>query len=239
MAIGINKYTDTKMLYTDFCKVFIKNLKTFLEKQNYVTVVLCGGKTPLNLYPYLVKSIEEQNVDLSKVYFFFGDERFVCPTENISNCYNAQKEFFSKVKVSCENIFPMVTDWEKDIQNNKNAYKAIIEDFFKRQRSDNIFDIVLLGIGSDGHIASLFSDDKNILSGDIVRAINSKYANPKVPRLTLGLDIINSSRKILLLTDSLEKEQIVKTVLTQNNNIHYPASFINKEKVDFFFITSK
>lgn len=237
MVGSINKFNDRSILYSQLSSFIINALRDTLAQKSFATVVLSGGKTPINLYRQLVSDLSEASLDMDRIYFFFSDERFSA-TEDISNYRLAQEELFVKLNISFDNIFPMISNRSKSITDNRDAYIKTIDSFFINKESEIVFDIVLLGIGADGHTASIFPGDAEILSQEIVRDVYPVNANPSVPRLTLGLGTINKSRQIVFVTDTMEKETIVSEILESKPNLFYPASMIDKEKSSFYFLSS-
>lgn len=236
MTVVVNKYIDRDKLYKEVSSFLVAQIEGVLKSQDFASVVLCGGRTPLNIYRELFFLLKSSSVDFNKVYFFFCDERLVSPSDNRSNYKLAKEELFEKLNIPLENIFPMVSDFSAGIEENKNTYVSLIEKFFRQRRSEIVFDIMLLGIGADGHTASLFPEDRDLLSPEMVRTVFPKKADPPVPRITLGIDIINHSRKLIFTTDNPDKQDIVEQVLRSNNNPKYPASFIDKEKASFYYL---
>lgn len=239
MSLGIKRYTDKNVLYSEFAAYLLEKIKFFIKEKGFVSLVLCGGKTPAIIYPRLVALLKSDLVDLTKIYIFFGDERFLPLTEVNSNYFLARENFLSNIDIPSGNIFPMISEYEKGIAFNKNAYAAKIEKFFQDHQPESCFDLVWLGLGMDGHTASLFPDDKNLLSSAKVKDVYSKQANPPIERLSLGIDIINKSNKIVFFADSLQKEKIMDVIINTDDNPAYPASFIDKGKTDFFYLYKK
>lgn len=237
MPLAINKFSNKNDMCRQLSAFIINKLKDVVGQKGFATVVLSGGRTPLNLYRQLLPDLISASLDLDKIYFFFSDERF-SKVEEDSNYRLAQDHLLSQANISFDNIFPMISNRSKSITDNRDAYAKTIDSFFINRESEIVFDIVILGIGLDGHTASIFPGDNKILSKDIVRDVYPKNANPPVPRLTLGLETINKSSNIVFVTDSLEKEGIVKKVLENTQDYSYPASLVNKEKSSFYFVAS-
>src|SRR5215210_5676724 len=132
-----------------------------VEQSGRFTVALAGGQTPRATYELLTQEPYKSDIPWEKIYFFFGDERCVPPSHPDSNFNMAEESLLSKVNAPRQNIFRM--QGELDPQEAARRYSLLLQDFFKMTSSggpspENFppFDLVLLGMGPDGHTASLF-----------------------------------------------------------------------------------
>lgn len=133
-----------------FCaKQFIDIGKQAIQEKDFFAVALSGGKTPLAIYETLANDYKT-SLDWSKTLLFWSDERAVPPDHVESNYHNALQSGLSSLGIHPENIFRMQA--ENDIEHNAQAY----EDLIKEKLISSPFDLVMLGVGDDGHTASLF-----------------------------------------------------------------------------------
>ena len=181
----INKKSEKSLI-----DQFIYNLeKDYLRKKKQnkrFSFVLTGGESPRKLY----RKLSKINIDWHNIDLFWGDERYVSHLSKNSNYKLAVKELINKIKIDKKNIFPIKT--KKSISKCSREYSATIKKYFKNKRIN--FDYCLLGMGEDGHIASLFPNSENLNKKFITRPVTRK----DFKRITLGLNIINNSKKILL-----------------------------------------
>ena len=220
-----------------FAKIIHKNKENFLIKK-FITLfkrkikgkgkgrfsfVLTGGKSPIKLYRYLAK---DKNIPWRKVDFFIGDERCVNENSKYSNINMCKKNLLNKIPVSTKQIYK-VSISKKNPKKISKDYEKKIKKYFLRKKTS--FDLVLLGIGEDGHIASLFKDNIDKKNKKIVDFIKRKDFS----RVTLTLKCLNNSKSIFLWAPGKNKSNIVKKIVS-DKKLSYPASFL-KVKNKFLF----
>ncbi len=209
-----NSINELSHYFTEFLKSEI-NLK-----KNKFSLVLSGGNTPEPVYQYLA---EQKDIKLNwdKINFFWGDERCV-PPENIeSNFRMANELLLSKINVRSENIFRIKGEAEPNSESRR--YSEVI----KQNVSQEKFDLILLGIGEDGHVASIFPNQMDLIfDNEICKVSTHPSTNQK--RITLTGKVINNAKNIIFLATGKKKSQIVSDILSRKeNSIKYPASYIN------------
>lgn len=186
--------------------------KESIEKNGRFSVCLAGGSTPKSLYQLLASDEFIEKIDWKKVYFFFGDERNVLPDDKESNFKMANLSLLEPLKISDKNIFR----WRTESVNAENVaveYEKIIKDFFDLKENEMPrFDLILLGMGDDGHTASLFP-----LTEALKEAEKIAVANPveklDTTRLTLTYPAINNAANVMFLVKGADKAEILQTVL--------------------------
>jgi len=220
-----------------FAKIIQKNNENFLIKKFIMVVrkiiadsgrgrfsfVLTGGESPIKLYKCLAKN---KKIPWKKIDFFIGDERYVKENSKYSNICMCKKYLLNKIKILDRQIYKISTNQnslKKDLQN----YEKRIKRYFLNKKV--AFDLTLLGIGQDGHIASLFKNNINKKSRNDVDFIKRK----DFLRITLTLKCLNNSKSIFLWAPGKEKSNIVKKILS-DQKFKYPASFL-KGKNNFLF----
>ena len=211
------------LLIKKFIRLFYKNLRKRPISNSRFTFVLTGGKSPIKLYQHLAKS---KHIPWKKIDFFIGDERYVKESSKHSNINLCKKYLLSKIKISDHQIYKITTN-QKSIKKDAQDYENKIKKYFLNKKV--IFDLVLLGIGQDGHIASLF---KNNINKKINRNV-SFVKRKDFLRITLTLKCINNSKSVFLWAPGRKKSNIVKKILS-DQKFKYPASFL-KEKNNFLF----
>ncbi len=140
-----------KLATIAFCtESFIELAKTSIEDHGYFAVALSGGSTPAAIYQGLTTDPYRNAIDWGKVWLFWSDERSVPPTNPDSNYHMAMESGFGKLPIKPANVFRMPAELEPP--SNAEAYEHTI----KSRLFDGVFDLVMLGMGDDGHTASLF-----------------------------------------------------------------------------------
>ncbi|MBK8127391.1 MAG: 6-phosphogluconolactonase [bacterium] len=195
-------------------------------------LALSGGSTPALLFKLLTAPEWRVEMDYAKWEVFWSDERAVAPTHPDSNYRIAHELFLSHVPIG--EVFRMPAD-HANLQEAADAYARTLKGRFTPETVS--FDAVLLGMGSDGHTASLFPGTSALESGALVEAV--EVAGNKLPhRLTLTLRVLNSAGAIIFLVTGAEKSQTVRNVLIENDQ-RSPAARINPHEGRLIWIVDE
>jgi 6-phosphogluconolactonase len=185
-------------------------IDTLAHKQIF-TVVLSGAKTGQLFFDSLANH-DNKKIPWSKIHFFFADERYV-PAHDINNNYHiAHEHLFTKIKIPAENIHRISTEF-KDPKDAANQYELTLREFFHLNVHEYPkFDLIYLGVGENGHTASLmpFSD---ALKKSKHLAISLWVPDLNMYRITLTAHTINQSPAIIFLVTGENKKSVVKKVL--------------------------
>jgi len=206
---------NENLLIRKFIRLFRTKIKNKGKKR--FTFVLTGGNSPIKLYKNLAKN---KYINWSKIDFFIGDERCVKETSNNSNIKMCKIYLLNKIKISNKQIYKISTD-KRSIKENASFYEKKIKKYFSNKKI--VFDLILLGIGNDGHIASLFNKNINKKTNKNVNFVKRKDFS----RITLTLKCLNNARSIFLWAPGKSKSNIVKKIL-RDDKFKYPASFLKK-----------
>lgn len=192
----------------DFCtKQFIQIAQLAIESQGFFNVALSGGSTPSALFKQLANSENRNKVEWGKVRLFWSDERAVPPSDPSSNYHMAMESGFNTLPLKPENIFRMHA--EENIEQNALAYEALI----KTHVPNCAFDLIMLGMGEDGHTASLFPKTHALHAEE--RLVVANYVPQKNSwRMTFTFECINSGKNIAIYVLGKSKAEMVKKVLT-------------------------
>lgn len=182
--------------------------KSLSERGRFI-VALSGGSTPKAIYQLLTDSVNRKRIDWKKVFLFWSDERQVPPYDPESNYRMAMDAGFEKVGVLPQQIFRMQA--EGDIEEGALAYEALI----KKNLPDGKFDLIMLGMGEDGHTASLFPKTHGLHTTGRLAIAN--YVPPlKTWRMTLTFECINAAHQINVYILGANKAEVVKKVLASS-----------------------
>jgi 6-phosphogluconolactonase len=189
------------------------------------TVALSGGSTPESLYSLLATPGFADRIPWPKVHLFWGDERCVPPDHPDSNYRMVRESLLSKISIPSENVHRMAG--EKDPKLAAAEYEEQLIKFFRLSKGEAPrFDLILLGLGEDGHTASLFPESDAL--NEMQRLVATTYL-PKLNahRLTLTLPVLNESAEIYFLVAGKNKAAIVKELLgTDPTAAKFPAQRI-------------
>jgi 6-phosphogluconolactonase len=174
-------------------------------------VALSGGSTPKSLYSVLAKAA----LPWEKIFFFWGDERHVPPDHPDSNYRMANEALLSKIPVPPENILRIHA--EKDADVAAQDYEQTITSFFRlRPREFPRFDLILLGLGPDGHTASLFPETAAL--GETKRLVVANWVEKlKTHRITFTYPVLNHAACVMFLVSGGDKAEMVRTILEDGN----------------------
>jgi 6-phosphogluconolactonase len=180
-------------------------------------VALTGGSSPQATYRLLAEEPWRSKVPWDRVHWFIGDDRFVPQSDPLSNMGTAQRVFLNHVGAPRQNIHPMPTD-AADPQSAARRYEDELKAFYGTDRLDParpLFDLVLMGLGGDGHTASLFPHSPALDETQRwVLGIDKAGMEPFVPRVTLTFPALASTREMLFLVDGADKRAILGRVLS-------------------------
>ena len=220
----IRKKTE-KQLITEFISLF-KSLVAKKEKLNQrFKFVLTGGSSPINLY----KSLSKTKINWNNLDLFWTDERYVSFKSNNSNFKMVKRFLINKINIKKKNIF-FIDTLKKSAESSASDYaKKIKKNFINKQIS---FDLILLGMGTDGHIAYIFPNSLSLKSKKIVSVISRK----DFKRITLNLRIINKAKKIFLWLNNKKKSSIYNNI---KKNKKKPVNLLMKNKTLLFLINKK
>ena len=223
MTIFANKIyqNNENLLIKKFIRLFRSKTRNLGSKR--FSFVLTGGKSPIKLYKNLAKN---KKINWKKIDFFIGDERFVSEDSKNSNIKMCKKYLLNKIKISEEQIYKISTS-KLSLKESVFDYEKKIKKYFLNKKIS--FDLILLGIGPDGHIASLFKNNINKKTTKNVISVKRK----DFLRISLTLKCINNSKCIYLWAPGKNKSLILKKI-SLDNKFKYPVSFL-KRKNNFLF----
>lgn len=190
-----------------FCvEHFIYLANENIANKNSFSVALSGGSTPAAIFKALAQKENRERVDWSKVLLFWSDERDVPPNDKDSNYHMAMEAGLSDLPIASNHIFRMKA--ESDIEENALAYeKQITENI-----PNGVFDLVMLGMGEDGHTASLFPQSHGLHSGN--RLVVANYIqDKKCWRMTLTFKCINAANHIVIYAMGKSKAEMLEKAL--------------------------
>ncbi|MBD0337445.1 MAG: 6-phosphogluconolactonase [Cyanobacteria bacterium Co-bin13] len=203
--------------------VVLSVINDAIAERDRCTLALAGGSTPKPLYEALV----QQDLPWQKLYIFWGDERYVPIDHPDSNAGMAKTAWLDQVPIPPEQIFPMPTDSadpEAAAQQYEQTLKTVFPDAAETVPQ---LDLILLGMGDDGHTASLFPHTDALNVRDRLITVGNKDGQP---RITFTLPLINRARSVLFLTAGANKQQALSQVFAADADAAmYPSRLIRPE----------
>ncbi|HIK38146.1 MAG: 6-phosphogluconolactonase [Geminocystis sp.] len=199
-----------------------EKISSAIGNRGICTIALAGGSTPKPVY----QKLAEEDLPWARVHFFWGDERYVPPTHPESNQKMAREALLTHISIPPDNIHPMPTDGNNPVEDAA-RYEQHLLDFFKMTSGFPSFDIVLLGMGEDGHTASLFPHTPALTVEDRLVTVGNRGDSV---RLTFTVPLINHSRCVIFLVAGENKQKALKAVFSPDTDSdEYPAKKIKPE----------
>jgi 6-phosphogluconolactonase len=216
---------DRSAIVTRALEIVLEVYNRAIVRDGRFTIALAGGSTPKPLYELLAT----QPLDWSKVHVFWGDERYVPVSDPQSNHGMARKAWLDRVSIPGENIHPIPT-YDSNPADAAQRYQQHIQEFFGIWPSEfPTLDLVLLGIGDDGHTASLFPGTRALTVLDRLVTFGQKDGEPRV---TFTATLINKADTILFLVDGVGKANALKAIMAADGDANtYPARLIRDESI--------
>lgn len=213
---------DIEALSENFCIELVNEINFQLVRNQKINIALSGGNTPKAVFQKLVSC--KENINWKKIRFFWGDERCVPPDDPESNYGMTKKYLFDHIDIPYENIFRIKGE------NNPWDEAKRIADVIKNNLSMRInlpmFEIMLLGLGEDGHTASIFPDQVELFESANICEV-ALHPTTKQKRITITGRVINNSKRIYFLVAGKNKSATVGKIINKEGNyIELPGSYI-------------
>jgi 6-phosphogluconolactonase len=213
---------DAEELAREAARRFAEMANEFISSAGRFTVALSGGSTPKALFRSLSEEPHVNSLPWRSIYFFWGDERCVAPDHPDSNYRMAYETLLSKIAVPRENIFRILAE-DDDHERAAHNYSEAIRKFFTGEPR---FDLFFLGMGADGHTASLFPGTTALRAPGRI-AVANYVEKLRSWRITLTADTINKARNIIFLVAGEDKAPALKEVIEGSRNPEkYPSQLI-------------
>jgi 6-phosphogluconolactonase len=214
---------DARELAATLVDSFAVAARQAIDARGVFHVALAGGSTPKAAYALLAAPPYREIVEWPHVRFFFGDERCVPPDHPDANYYTIHEALFAPLEIPEAQIFRM--RGEDEPVAAAEAYAALLQ---RELGASPVFDLLLLGMGTDGHTASLFpgtEPDDGTLA--LVQARTAPTGMPVAQRLTITPRVINAARKIIIAVTGAEKAATLARVLKEPyDTLRYPIEIV-------------
>lgn len=210
---------------------FVASGRKAIGERGRFNVVLSGGSTPKLMFAKLAAILADNQLPLDKIYFFFGDERMVPVTSDESNFRSANELLLKPLGVRERNIFRFRTELEPDA--TAADYSRLLRSHFGIESGFPSFDLVFLGLGSDGHTASLFPGTDVL---DEQEKIAASVFVPKFEalRLTLTFPVLNAAATVAFLVTGEDKRDVFRRVREGDGQL--PVSLISPAGKFLWFV---
>ncbi|MBU0595740.1 6-phosphogluconolactonase [Candidatus Bipolaricaulota bacterium] len=210
--------------------IFVRRCQDAIERRGEFVVALSGGQTPTALFRRLVEPDRAARVDWPAVHVVWADERCVPPEDEASNYRSAREVLLSHVPIPAGNVHRIEGEWPP--MEAADTYEHFLH---RLLGSDGRLDLALLGMGTDGHTASLFPGHRAL--DEICRWVVAAETDAAPPwRVTLTLPVLNAARCALFLVAGVEKANAVRRVQAGED---LPASRISPTEGELIWLVDR
>ena len=215
-------YKSPKKVYKALAKEFY-NL-TQSTNQSRFDLALSGGNSPLGLFDRIVEKYADK-INWDRIHLWWGDERCVSPDNKASNFFHAKEHLISKIPIPEENIHRI--KGEEDPEKEAERYSDEIINNLNYRGENPVFDIVILGLGEDGHTASIFPDQLELFEDERI-CMASHHPITGQKRITLTGRVLNNASIVCLLVTGTEKAQRIAEIMNDDEAAKLlPAYYIS------------
>jgi 6-phosphogluconolactonase len=213
-------------------QVFAEHL---FEKQltsEKLNIALSGGSTPKLLFDILASEFSEK-IDWKKIHLFWGDERCVLPTDSQSNYKMTLAHLISKVEIPEKNINRILGENNSEVEAKR--YASLLRTQLTQSNNIPQFDIIMLGLGEDGHTASIFPHEMELLESEEVCVV-ATHPESGQKRISLTGQVINNAKEVCFLVTGTGKAEKVKEILYKTGGYkNYPAYYIQPSSENLYW----
>lgn len=225
----------TSLYPEDLTEAFAKQLIDWVNHSDgdLFHVALSGGKTPERLFSLFAEKYRNETV-WHKIHFWWGDERMVPPDNPESNFGIVNNLMFLKIGIRGDQIHRIIGEAEP--LREAQRYDSEIQSFLKKSKGWPAFDLIMLGLGEDGHTASIFPNQMELMYSD---SITSTALHPGTgqARITLTGKVLNNAKRVAFLVSGASKSLIFKDIISgTENSSNYPASHIQPDGELHWFV---
>jgi 6-phosphogluconolactonase len=204
--VELEVFDDLEALSRAAARMFVTTAESAIAASGRFTVALAGGGTPRRTYELLAEPRTREKVRWEVVHVFWGDERCVPPDDPRSNARMARQALLDRVPLPKENIHPILS--MDDPRESAADYEAVLRTSFRETLPG--FDLIFLGMGEDGHTASLFPGSPAL---DEIRGWVAAVPSKDPPRVTLTYPVLNNALIVAFLVSGENKAEALQRVL--------------------------
>ena len=218
---------DPEAMAWEIARQWYNGAQEASKKKDVFTVVLSGGATALQVYQKIGSPQWYDKMPWEVIHIFWADERCVPPGHEESNYFNIQRALLKSLPISVENIHRICGESEPSVESARYE-KEILDHLAFRNDEQKLFDWVLLGVGSDGHTASLFPGEDFLLNTkDICAVVRHPVTGQK--RITLTPYALNRSNRVTYHVVGQDKAVIVSDLIPKSESKRFPTGHIEGE----------
>jgi len=219
---NIEVYSDPESVAQNTVGIFVADVQKAIKARGTFYVAISGGNTPKRFFELLGEAPQASSLPWDKIQLFWVDERYVSPDSQWSNYKLAVDTFLNRVAIPEVNVHRIPTE-DEDFNAAAHRYEETIREVFGLGAGKiPQFDLILLGMGSDGHTGSLFPNSYAAFDTEDLACV-VYVLDEKLNRITLTHPVLRAASHLLVLVCGQEKAEILKTVLTSEpDDVQYP-----------------
>ncbi len=232
ILVSVSYASTTTMelkIYNDkqaVARQFSKDFSAWAKERKTSHVALSGGSTPKLIFDVLAEGYGD-TIDWSSIHFYWGDERCVPPTDEQSNYKMTVDHLLSKINIPSDNIHRILGEGDPYLEAKR--YASLLENKLPMVDGVPRFDLVLLGMGDDGHTASIFPHEIDLWNSND-HCVVATHPDTCQQRVSINGRIINHAEHVaFLVTGSNKAEKVMKIHGKKNDQIDYPAALVKPE----------
>jgi 6-phosphogluconolactonase len=234
--VEIKEFDEHTKMSRKAAEYILALAETCVKERGYFTVALSGGNSPVQIYDRLGDPPLRNKMPWKKTLIFWGDDRYLPPGDRESNYHIAYEALISKVPIPQENVMRIPTE-VKPIEVAASLYETIIRKTFvrlkdiDRQKKLPVFDLVILGVGKDGHTASLFPGHRAVNEKEKWVTFVKAHARMTLrERITITLPVINAARNVMFIIAGEGKGDMIRSIIEQKKaGKVYPATMVKPD----------
>jgi len=233
-------FENTEELAKAAAGIFRDSCKSAVAQRGLFTAALSGGKTPAALYSTLATPPFKDGIPWKNTHLFWGDERCAQPDDNESNFHTAFVNLISKITIPSENVHRI--QGELNPTTAASIYEEELKAFFGGAALP-VFDLVLLGLGNDGHTLSVFPSPKGVIppptrhQGEGQRLVTANKDPAGLWRVSMTLQLVNNASKAVFIVSGAKKARILKDVLDGKRGV--PAADVDLANGELIWLADK
>jgi len=219
----IKIFADNESLADNFVQLLKKNVDATPEGM-FFYIALSGGSTPKLIFKYISEHYPGK-INWEKIKIFWGDERCVPPGDNESNFKMTNESLLNNISIPKENIFRI--HGEADPNEEAERYSNLMKENVPCKNDVPVFDMILLGLGKDGHTVSIFPNQLALFYSDNL-CLTTKHPLTNQNRITITGKVINNAKRVVFLVTGENKAQIVAEIIgAKKNGKIFPATLVS------------
>lgn len=223
--MNVQIFNTREQLARGFCDFLVHDTRNILQHSKQYSLALSGGSTPINVFRMLAEEYRTR-IPWDCIHFYWGDERCVPPDHPESNYGSARVILFDQLHISDDHIHRIKGEAEPEAEAAH--YGSLLTQMLPAGNHFPVFDLVMLGMGDDGHTASIFPDRPDLLTSNYNCAV-ALHPDTGQKRITITGGVILEARAIVILVSGTSKREMLESILQEKEfALRFPAAILGR-----------